>query len=230
MRLTRLGRVAKPVVQAAVFAGLFALFFLEALDGFPRTKGVWQWIDTLFSGQNAPSWVQAIGSVAAILAAIEIANAQDRRKRTDERARAVVVAAGVHLHLSDPLEKMDVVIRNLVKLRDGHGTGYLLDDTTAKLRGIVLPQESAILMLVPLEGNAAESLALAVAHVALASNLLTDIQAGDLGGSSYADAFQKAIDTCGMAKDYLRSARHVLSKVVLPGLFPKRPLLPLVDL
>jgi hypothetical protein len=41
-----------------------------------------------WSDSNAPAWVQAVGSIAAIFAAIWIANIQERQREAQEKARA----------------------------------------------------------------------------------------------------------------------------------------------
>lgn len=55
---------------------------------------------------DAPDWVQAIGSVAAIVAAIFIANADRRSARSDSRRRELVILCAVHNAAQDAVSAM----------------------------------------------------------------------------------------------------------------------------
>nr|WP_288467369.1 hypothetical protein [uncultured Pseudomonas sp.] len=59
----------------AIVLGLLLLIWMMGLD---------------WGSQNAPAWVQAVGSIAAILAAILIANGQSRREQARIRSREEV--------------------------------------------------------------------------------------------------------------------------------------------
>lgn len=70
----------------------FGLLDIGLLARFNETFAGW------LSHQNAPAWVQAVGSVIAILAAISIANSQVKHQQQEQvkrdRAAAAVIARG----------------------------------------------------------------------------------------------------------------------------------------
>ncbi|OGP00986.1 MAG: hypothetical protein A3E00_12085 [Curvibacter sp. RIFCSPHIGHO2_12_FULL_63_18] len=74
----------------ALYVGLLALY----------SETVWNWL----SNTNAPAWVQAVGSVIAIVAAFSIANSQSNTQRQEqakrERASAAVVARAMVAQLA----------------------------------------------------------------------------------------------------------------------------------
>lgn len=73
--------------------GLVGLFALHA--AYPQLFGFWP-----STSQDLAAWVQAVGSVAAIVGAVWVANMQSRHKKEDDLLRAQLGAAGISVRLS----------------------------------------------------------------------------------------------------------------------------------
>ena len=81
------------LIVVASFLGLAGLFVLHA--AYPSLFNFWP-----SSSQDLAAWVQAVGSVAAIVGAVWVANRQSREKKEDDLLRAQWAAAGMAFRLS----------------------------------------------------------------------------------------------------------------------------------
>lgn len=81
-------RVLMPAACGVV--GLFALH-----GAYPQLFGFWP-----STSQDLAAWVQAVGSVAAIVGAVWVANMQSRHKKEDDLLRAQLGAASISVRLS----------------------------------------------------------------------------------------------------------------------------------
>ncbi|MEK6290079.1 MAG: hypothetical protein V4793_01610 [Paraburkholderia tropica] len=62
------------------------------------------------------SWVQAVGSIAAIVGAIWVAFRQDFKEQDAKRQAAVITASGMNFRLQDNLDDLDSLIKEFEKM------------------------------------------------------------------------------------------------------------------
>lgn len=129
------------------------LLWLADLHGaFARSWPVWR------SDANLAAWVQAVGSVAAILVAVAVPwwqrETDGRVRKRNERSAAFVVCAGARLTLGNVLLLADLAL-NPTK----DGSRKSLTAVVFLMDGIQFPSDAELLMLVPVVPNVATRLA-----------------------------------------------------------------------
>jgi len=140
------------VTSLAGLAGLFALH-----GAYPTLFGFWP-----TSSQDLAAWVQAVGSIAAIIGAFWIANTQTRQKKNDDLLRAQMVASAISVRLqrfSNGLSGFDV----MTGFHDLEAAEPSVDQFLALQKWFdgdhYKPTENELMSLIALPNNAAHRLA-----------------------------------------------------------------------
>jgi hypothetical protein len=121
---------------------------------------------------NAPAWVQAVGSVAAIFAAIWIARWQAEKDRRLRREEVIATAEVVGASVTHIATTMSGRLRDLAQglNQKNQGNGFDARQHHVKIRALVLPSESQLLHLAPVINAGAIGLARASAWVTQIAN------------------------------------------------------------
>jgi hypothetical protein len=147
---------------ALIVAGLCASIALVGAGGWPWFAGL-----LTKSAEGAAAWVQAIGSIAAILWAVWIATAENRRRAEDAIAAAQISSLAVLRllqHMRAVAEAVAEALEPLAKF-DGAPEGLLSVQNTLEV--VRLPNPAQVLALVPVGGGCAKSLAHSIATIEL---------------------------------------------------------------
>lgn len=100
----------------------------------PEAQQLRAWLFGLLSSQSAPAWVQALGSIGAIIAAIWIGRASERRRERGAIKLAVLFSAGAldgiaAAQRACSVEVVELISRALADLKDSYAVGQSVDLT-----------------------------------------------------------------------------------------------------
>jgi hypothetical protein len=143
------------------------------------------------TSQDWASWVQAIGSIAAIIAAIAVANHQARAQRAEaarlDDIKATVAATAVLMALSNAIEYLDSLIDWCMGVEDVDPNPQTVEALMKELRALPFdPPREMLLDLASLPNDCASRLAgglgqLRIAQATLPKMYLTFNTPGEAG-------------------------------------------------
>lgn len=142
--------------------------------------GVWPAIAGWFtkSDSQAPAWVQAVGSVAAILVAVWIADRQSREQRRIQGRRDTAVAAIAAAGLDDAITSLQFEMQKIYEYCthiEGDAVAFI-DRSLKELQIISQPSREHLLDLAPVIPEAAVAYVHAFRMRSMMINMLQNIQ------------------------------------------------------
>lgn len=157
------------------------------------------WAEGMFTKDTAPAWVQAVGSVAAVFAAIWVSERQRKHAESGGVLAAQLVAVQISRHVDEATRLLGSLVQHWPATEaEGNPEDYLNDlravrDTVRKQ--VFQFKRETLVMLIPLPGRAAHRIGEAVTSLRLCERRLSShshgIKAGDMSVPMLKNLHQK---------------------------------------
>jgi hypothetical protein len=205
--------VAAAVGGTILVSILFSVAFVAA-DGWLGYKD--------FLRGPISAWMQGIGTLAAVFAAIGLAAKQDTAKRRDELTRAQVVGVALLHQLMPTMHSLPAVVGDLRRIARIDSAMDELEWASNRLKNLSLPSQEELLLLAPIGGECAKSLARVRGFTAQASHALDTFV--DEGHHTDSDGRRAAAKTAhgfaSTAYSQLYAGHKALMEFITPGYDP----------
>ncbi|TDF24599.1 hypothetical protein EZI45_20915 [Delftia tsuruhatensis] len=203
-------------VLACIFGGIAAAIFpgWEVIGGYIKNNIKIE----INLDQNAPAWVQAVGSVLAIVAAIAVAWWQRyvalKQSHIESLRMAMVTAASVSISISTVSASLRA-FKSASAKAENHDPREVLKLFLETTDTFVLPSDDQMLRLLPLQNSISEDIAKGIGHL-LRAKYSCGIALGDNPVSK--DLAKRMIDKCMIDIDAtierFAKARHLMEIAV----------------